>query len=191
MNIQWWEILLSSDKEITPLKSSLSLGYKLRKRIVLQRIMAFVLLTAVDLRRTILYGVWPDHICLESTSLPPKGFQNVLLLSITTFISSYLHFFFSNASCSMISVILNQDYLRPSMTWQKERAFNVLISEFPAPSPAIFTYNLNTLRLSEPEERRNKTKPKRYSHVGQKFAEIKLAPFSVGKLHFLQAHSTG
>ena len=29
-NIQWWEILPSSDKEITPLKSSLSLGYNLK-----------------------------------------------------------------------------------------------------------------------------------------------------------------
>ena len=30
-NIQWWEILPSSDEEITPLKSSLSLGYNLKK----------------------------------------------------------------------------------------------------------------------------------------------------------------
>ena len=30
-NIQRWEILPSSDKEITPLKSSLSLGYNLKK----------------------------------------------------------------------------------------------------------------------------------------------------------------
>ena len=114
MNIQWWEILLSSDKEITPLKSSLPLGYKLRKRIVLQRIMAFLLLTAVDLRRTILYGVWPDHICLESTSLPPKGFQNVLLISITTFISSYLHFFFKcklfNDLCHSQSRLFTTEY---------------------------------------------------------------------------------
>ena len=33
-NIQWWEILPSSDKEITPLKSSLSLGYNLKKNSV-------------------------------------------------------------------------------------------------------------------------------------------------------------
>ena len=38
-----WEILPSGDKEITPLKSSFSYGYNLRKRIVL------ILLTAVDL----------------------------------------------------------------------------------------------------------------------------------------------
>ena len=88
-NIRGWEILPSSDKEITPLKSSLTLGYNLRKRIVL------VLLTAVDLRLlTVMYAVWPANICLESTSLPPKGFQNVLLISITIFISSYLHFLF-------------------------------------------------------------------------------------------------
>ena len=34
-------------------------------------------------------------------------------------------------------------------------------------------------------------KPTRNSRVDQKSAEIKLAPFSVGKLHFLQAHSNG
>ena len=44
-NIQWWEILPSSNKEIKPLKSSFSSGYNLRKRIVL------ILLTAVDLIR--------------------------------------------------------------------------------------------------------------------------------------------
>ena len=70
------------------LKRSLSWGYNLRKRIVL------VLLTAVNLRRSIMCAAWPDNICLESTSLPPKGFQEVLVISITIFISSYLHFFY-------------------------------------------------------------------------------------------------
>ena len=93
-NIQWRKILPSSDKEITPLKSSWSLGYNLRKRIVLQRRIVLVLLTAVDLRQTIMYAAWPDNISLQSTSLPPKGFQRVLLVSITIFVSSYLHFFF-------------------------------------------------------------------------------------------------
>ena len=92
-NIQWWKILPSSDKEITPLKSSWSLGYNLRKRIVLQRRTVLVSLTAVDLRQTIMYAAWPDNISLQSTSLPPKGFQKVLLVPITIFISSYLHFF--------------------------------------------------------------------------------------------------
>ena len=88
-NIQWWEILPSRNKEITPLKSSFSLGYNPRKRIVL------ILLTAVDLRLSIMrYAAWPDNVCLESTSLPSKAFQNVLLISITIFISSYLHFLF-------------------------------------------------------------------------------------------------
>ena len=74
--------------KILRLKRSLSWGHNLRKRIVL------VLLTAVDLRRSIMCAAWPDNICLESTSLPPKGFQEVLLISITIFIFSYLHFFF-------------------------------------------------------------------------------------------------
>ena len=93
-SIQWWKILSPSDEEITPLKSSLSLGYNLRKRIVLQRRIVLVLLTAVDLRQTIMYAAWPDNISLQSTSLPPKGFQRVPLVSITIFISSSLHFFF-------------------------------------------------------------------------------------------------
>ena len=49
-NIQWWKILPSSDKEITPYKSSLSLGHNLRKQIVFQRRIVLVLLTAVDLQ---------------------------------------------------------------------------------------------------------------------------------------------
>ena len=69
------------------LKRSLSWGYNLRKRI------ALILLTAVDLCRSIMCSVWPDNICLESTSLPPKGFQEVLLISTTIFISFYLNFF--------------------------------------------------------------------------------------------------
>ena len=121
--------------KILRLKRSLGWGHNLRKRIVL------VLLTAVDLRRSIMCAAWPDNICLESTSLPPKGFQEVLLISITIFISSYLHSFFTNTSFSKISVTLDQDYLRPCITWQKERACNVLISEFPAPSPAIYIYS--------------------------------------------------
>ena len=111
-NIQWWKILLSSDKEITPLKSSWSLGYNLRKRIVLQRRIVLVLLTAVDPRQTIIYAAWPDNISLQSTSLPPKGFQRALLVSITIFISSYLHFFqiqFVGRSLSLsIKMIYNQ-----------------------------------------------------------------------------------
>ena len=156
-NIQWWKILPSSDKEITPLKSSWSLGYNLRKRIVLQRRIVLVLLTAVDLRQTILYAAWPDNICLESPSLPPKGFQRVLLVSITVFVSS-MFIFFSNTSCSKISVTLDQDDLPASITWQKERARTVLISEFPAPSPAINTNLLRQFRLSKLEERMNKNK---------------------------------
>ena len=117
------------------LKRSLSWGYNLRKRI------ALVLLTAVDLCRSIMCSAWPDNICLESTSLPPKGFQEVLLISTTIFISFYLNFFFTNTSFLKISVTLDQDYLRPCITWQKERACNVLITEFPAPSPEIYIYS--------------------------------------------------
>ena len=66
--------------------------------------------------------------------------------------------FCSNASGWKISVTLNHDYLPPSITWQKERACNVLISEFPAPSLAIYI-NLNNfgcLNWKENEKKKNK-----------------------------------
>ena len=125
-NIQWWKILPSSDKEITPLKSSWSLGYNLTKRIVLQRRIVLVFLTAVDLRQTMMYAAWPDNISLQSTSLPPKGFQRVLLVSITIFISSYLHFFFQiqvvlrslSLSIKMIyNQVLRDKKKEPALFW--------------------------------------------------------------------------
>ena len=137
------------------MKSSLCFGNNLRKRIVLLRRMALVLLTAVDLRRTIMYAAWPDNICLESTSLPPKGFLNILLVSVTIFISSYLHFSFKmqvvRRSLSLsIKIIYNQ-------VLRDKRACNVLISEFPAPSPAIYI-NINNFWLSREWIKINKTK---------------------------------
>ena len=110
-NIQWWKILPTSDKEITPLKSSWSLGCNLRKRIVLQRRIVLVLLTAIDLRQTIMHAAWPDNISLQSTSLPPKGFQRVLLVSITIFISSYLHFFFQIQVVRRSLTLSNKSYV--------------------------------------------------------------------------------
>ena len=109
----------------------------------LKSVLKYIWFGKGDLRQTIMYAAWPDNISLQSTSLPPKGFQKVLLISITICVSSYLIFFFSNASCMKISVTLNQDDLQPSITWQKERACTVLISEIPAPSPAIY---INLLR---------------------------------------------
>ena len=165
------------------LKRSLSWGYNLRKRIEL------VLLTAVDLRRGIMCAAWPDNICLESTSLPPKGFQEVLLISITILISSYLHFFLQIRvfwrSLSLSIKIIYDHVLRdkkkePAMFWS---------ANFPR-LPWQFTYILNNFRLSKQEEKMNKNKPKRNSCIDQKSAEIKLTPFSVGKLPFLHAYST-
>ena len=166
-NIQWWEILAYSDKEITP-KTFGKLRLQPQKRI------ALVLLTTVDLRRSIMCAAWPDNICLESTSLPPKGFQEVLLISITIFISSYLHFFFFlqmqvfRRYLSLSIKIIYDHVLRdkkkePAMFWS---------ANFPR-LPRQFTYILNNFRLSKQEERMNKNKPKRNSCVDQKSAEIK------------------
>ena len=116
------------------LKRSLSWGYNLRKRIVL------VLLTAVDLRRSIMCCVTRQYLfrihffASQRLSGGPAYLYNYIYLLL---FSS----FFTNASFSKISVTLDQDYLRPCITWQKERACNVLISEFPAPSPAIYIYS--------------------------------------------------
>ena len=131
--------------KILRLKRSLSWGHNLRKRIVL------VLLTAVDLRRSIMCAAWPDNICLESTSLPPKGFQEVLLISITIFISSYLHFFFLQMQVfrrylSLSIKIIYDHVLRdkkkePAMFWS---------ANFPR-LPRQFTYILNNFRLSKRE----------------------------------------
>ena len=121
-NIQWRKILPSSDKEITPLKSSWSLGYNLRKRIVLQRRTVLVLLTAVDLRQTIMYAAWPDNISLQSTSLPPKGFQRVLLVSITIFISSYPYFFQTQVVRRSLSLSIKMIYNQVLRDKKKEPA---------------------------------------------------------------------
>ena len=53
-NIQRWEILPSTNKEIMALKRSWSLGYNLTKRIVLQRRIVWVSLTDVNLCQTIM-----------------------------------------------------------------------------------------------------------------------------------------
>ena len=79
--------------------------------------------------------------------------------------------FCANASGSKISVTFNHEVLRDK---KKEPAVF-----WPANFPRLFR------QLSKLEERMKKNKPKRNSCVDQKSAEIKLALFSVGKLHFL------
>ena len=115
------------------LKRSLGWGYNPRKRIVL------VLLTAVDLRRSIMCCVTRQYLfrihffASQRLSGGPAYLYNYIYLLLSSF-------FFTNTSFSKISVTLDQDY-GPSITWQKERACNVLISEFPAPSPATCIYS--------------------------------------------------
>ena len=150
----WWEILPSSDKEITPLKSSLTSGYNLRKRILL------VLLTAVDLRPlTFMYAAWPANICLESTSLPPKGFQNVLLISITIFISSYLHFLFKRKwfddLCHSQSRLFATKYYVTKI--KSLQCFDQRISR----AFLAIHINLNNFQLSKLEERMKKIAQKK------------------------------
>ena len=133
-NIQWWKILPSSDKEII---NALQKFIKFRPQpqktnsISKKNSVSFTNRrwpTAV--RQTIMYAAWPDNISLQFTSLPPKGFQKVLLVSITIFISSYLHFF-SNTSFSKISVTLNQDDLQSIITWQKKEPALFWSANFP------------------------------------------------------------
>ena len=92
-NIQGWEILPSSDKEITPLKSSLTLGYNLRKRIVL------VLLTAVDLRRSIMCCVTRQYLfrihffASQRLSGGPAYLYNYIYLLLSSFFFYKCKFF--------------------------------------------------------------------------------------------------
>ena len=111
------------------LKRSLSWGYNLRKRIVL------VLLTAVDLRRSIMCCVTRQYLfrihffASQRLSGGPAHLYNYIYLLLSSFFF-YKYKFFEDLC-----------HLRPCSTWQKERACNVLISEFPAPSPAIYIYS--------------------------------------------------
>ena len=127
-NIQWWKILPTSDKEITPLKSSWSLDCNLRKRIVLQRRIVLVLLTAIDLRQTTCVTrqyFFTIHF-FASQRLPegPACLYNYIYLLLSSF-------FFSNTSCSKISVTFNQDDLQPSITWQKKEPALFWSANFP------------------------------------------------------------
>ena len=144
--------------------------------------MVLVLLTTVDLRRAIMYAAWPANICLESTSLPPKGLLNILLISITIFISSYLHFSFK------MQVVRRS----PSLSITKYYVTKKSLQCFDQRISRAFPGNLHifNFRLSKQEERMNKNKPKRNSCADQKSAEIKLTPFSVGKLLSLHAFSS-
>ena len=159
-NIQWWEILPSSDKKITPLKSSFSLGYNLRKRIVL------ILPTAVDLIRRSTpkyYACGVTRQCLFRIHF----FASKRISECPAYLYNYIYLLLSSFLVQMQVVRRSMSLLQPSITWQKERACNVLISEFPAPSPAIYI-NLNNFRLSKLEEKINKNKQNKTKQNGTK-----------------------
>ena len=153
-NIQWRKILPSSDKEITPLKSSWSLGYNLGKRIVLQRRTVLVTLTAVDLRQTIMYAAWPDNICFKSSSLSPrKAFRMALSPWLICFLLSA---FFLNTSFSEFCHSWSK-FVRPSITWQK-KSLQCFVQRISRAYPGNFIVILNNFRLPRQEEIINKNK---------------------------------
>ena len=133
-NIQWWEILPYSDKDITP-----KTFVKLRPQPQKKNRVSFT----YRRRPTQKY-----HVCCVTrqylfrihffASQRLSGGPAYLYNYIYLLLSSY---FFTNTSFSKISVTLDQEYLWPCITWQKERVCNVLISQFPAPSPAIYIYS--------------------------------------------------
>ena len=113
---------------------------KFRLQAQKKNIMVSVLLTAVDQANYYVCCVTRQYL------FRIHFFGSQSLSECPTYLYNYIYllqssFFFSNTSCSKISVTLNRDYLRPSITWQKERACNVLISEFLAPSRAIYIYS--------------------------------------------------
>ena len=132
-NIQWWEILPYSDKEITlktfvklrlqPQKKN-SVNFTYRRRSTQKYYVCCV-------TRQYLFRI--HFFASQRLSGGPAYLYNYIYLLLSSF-------FFTNTSFSKISVTLDQDY-GPSITWQKERACNVLISEFPAPSLVIYIYS--------------------------------------------------
>ena len=133
-NIQWWEILAYSDKEIT-LKTFVKLRLQPQKK---NRV-SFTYCRRSTQRyyvccvtRQYLFRI--HFFASQRLSGGPANLYNYTYLLLSSF-------FLTNTSFLKISVTLDQDYLRPCITWQKERACNVLISEFPAPSPAIYIYS--------------------------------------------------
>ena len=184
-NIQWCEILPSSDKKITPLKSSFSLGYNLRKRIVL------ILLTAVDLIRRSTHKYYACYVtrqclfrihffALQSLSYCPTYLYNYIYLLLS---SVFVQMQLVRRSLSLSIKIIYNQVLRdkkkePAVFWS---------ANFPR-LRRQFKYILNNFRLSKLEETmKKKYKPKRNSCVDQKSAEIKLkATLPEGPFHWIR-----
>ena len=148
-----------------PLKSSFSLGYNLRKRIVL------ILLTAVDLIRRSTpryYACCVTRQCLFRIHF----FASNRVSECPAYLYIYIYLLLSSFLVQMqlvrrslslsIKIIYNQ-----VLHDKKKRACHVLISEFLAPSPAIYI-NLNNFRLSKLEEKINKNKQNKTKQNGTK-----------------------
>ena len=148
-NIQWWEILPSSDKKITPLKSSFSLGYNLRKRIVL------ILLTVVDLIRRSTpkyYACCMTRQCLFRIHL--FAFQS--LSDCPTYLYNYIYLLLS-------SVFVQMQKVRRSLSLSIKIIYDQVLRD-KKKEPAVFwsanfprlrrqfKYILNNFRLSKVEE---------------------------------------
>ena len=184
-NIQWWEILPYSDKEITlktfvklrlqPQKKN-SVNFTYRRRSTQKYYVCCV-------TRQYLFRI--HFFASQRLSGGPAYLYNYIYLLLSSFFFFFLQMQVFRRYLSLSIKIIYDHVLRdkkkePAMFWS---------ANFPR-LPRQFTYILNNFRLSKQGERMNKTKPKRNSCVDQKSAEIKLTPFSVGKLPFLHAYST-
>ena len=176
------KFVLIAVKKLRP-KRSLSWGYNLRKRIVL------VLLTAVDLRRIIVCCVTRQHFftlitihffASQRLSEGPACLYNYIHLLLSSFLYKYKFFEDLCHSRSRLFTTMYYVTIRKSL-----QCFDQRISRAFPGNLHIFNF-----RLSKQEERMNKNKPKRNSCADQKSAEIKLTPFSVGKLLSLHAFSS-
>ena len=166
-NIQWWEILPYSDKEITPKtfvkfrlqpqkKNRVSFTYRGRST---QKYHVCCMTRQYLLRI--------HFFASQRLSGGPAYLYNYIYLLLSSFFFSQIQVF--RRSLSLLIKIIHDHVLRdkrkePAMFWS---------ANFPR-LPRQFTYILNNFRLSKQEERMNKNKPKRNSCVDQKSAEIKL-----------------
>ena len=129
-NIKWWQILPSSDKEIKVLKNSFNFWLRPRKKNGIRNKYCVIF----TYRRRCMLRDWTIFVqnqllCLQARlSDWPTYLYHYICLFLSAFFGKYKLF-------ETLSLDHPQSILRPSIMWPKKRAYNVLFSEFPTPTP--------------------------------------------------------
>ena len=180
-NIQWWEILPYSDKEITP-KTFVKLRLQPQKKNSVSftyRRQSTQKYYVCCVTRQYLFRI--HFFASQRLSGGPAYLYNYIYLLLPSFFF-YKYKFFEDLCHSRSRLFTTMYYVTIRKSLQ---CFDQRISRAFPGNLHIFNF-----RLSKQEERMNKNKPKRNSCADQKSAEIKLTPFSVGKLLSLHAFSS-